>query len=100
MDILSLMKTLLNITDTSQDTILNFYITKAQNAIKNHCNISDLTGLDNQITDLSIHFYKNKDMQGIKQATQGSRSETLVDGIPESIIVTLPRPHIKVIGNV
>lgn len=100
MDILSLMKTLLNITDTSQDTVLNFYISKAQNSIKHYCNITDLTGLDNQVTDLAMYFYKNKNMQGITQATQGSRSQTNIDGIPQSIKVTLPIPKIRMCGNV
>lgn len=100
MDILSLIKQLLDITDTSQDNILNFYITKAQNAIKHYCNMDDLTGLDNQVADLAMFFYKNKDMQGITQVTQGSRSQTNIDGIPQSIKITLPTPKIRMIGNV
>lgn len=100
MDILTLMKTLLGVTDTSQDAVLNFYIIKAQNSIKRYCNIDDLTGLDNQVTDLAMYFYKNKNMQGITQATQGSRSQTNIDGIPESIKITLPMPKIRMMGNV
>lgn len=99
MDILTLIKNLLGIAieDTSKDTILNFYITKSQNAIKKSCRIDDLTGLDNQTVELAIYYYQNKDMVGIKQATQGSRSQTLTDGIPQSIKDTLPLPYIKLI---
>lgn len=97
MDILTLIKTLLNITDTSQDTVLNFYIVKAQNSIKHYCNIDVITGLDNQIAELAIYYYQNKDMLGIKQATQGSRSQTLTDGIPQSIKDSLPMPRIRMV---
>jgi len=94
--ILNLMKILLgNISEL--DEVLNFYISKAQNAIKRYCNIDDLTGLDNQITELAIYYYQNREMLGIKQATQGSRSQTVVDGIPQSIKDTLPMPCIKML---
>lgn len=99
MDILALIKELLNISDdTSKDTVLNFYISKAQNSIKHFCNIDDLTGLDNQIAELAIYFYNNKDMVGKIQATEGSRSQAMIDGIPESIKVTLPTPCIRMVG--
>lgn len=100
MDTLALIKTILDISDTTQDTVINFYITKAQNSIKHYCNIDDLAGLDNQVADLAMYFYKNKDLVGITQTTQGSRSQTNIDGIPESIKIELPTPKIRMIGNV
>lgn len=97
MDILTLIKSLLGITitDTTQDIALNFYINKAQNSIKRYCNIDAITGLDNQIAELAMYYYQNKDMLGIKQATQGSRSQTITDGIPQSIKDSLPMPRIR-----
>ncbi|MDK2800570.1 MAG: hypothetical protein PWQ70_2189 [Clostridiales bacterium] len=101
---LDLMKQLLGIdlADTNKDTILNFYINKAKNAIKNYLNINmttdDETTYQNQIVELALFYYKNKNELGKIQSTQGSRSQTLVDGIPQSIKDTLPLPFIKVLG--
>lgn len=99
MDILILIKSLLGISDgdTSKDTVLNFYISKAQTAIKRYCNIDDLTGLDNQVVELAIYYYQNKNNVGIKQMTEGSRSQTIVDGIPQNIKDILPLPYIKLL---
>lgn len=95
MDILTLLKTLLGITGTEEDVAINFYIVKAQNAIKKYCNIDDLTGLDNQVVELAMYFYSNKSTQGITQMTQGSRSQSMIDGIPKSIKDSLPLPRIR-----
>ena len=99
MDILTLLKLLLNITDTLQDTILNFYIVKAQNAVKNYLNSSELTGLDNQITELAMYYYNNRDMLGKTQASQGSRSQSMETSIPQSIKDTLPMPFVRMVDE-
>lgn len=103
---LDLMKDLLGISleDTSKDTILNHYLSKAQLAIKNYCNIDTIPeSLNSVVVDLAIFYYRNKDQEGIKQQTQGSRSQTYSEstsnfGIPESILVCLPLPKVSVVG--
>ncbi|MGF7057190.1 phage head-tail connector protein [Brassicibacter mesophilus] len=101
---IELMKELLEITDTSKDIVLNHYLNKAENAIKNHLNYSelnwatDMVKFQEQIASLAVFFYRNRKDEGILQQSQGSRSKTLKDGIPESIKATLPLPFIRVIG--
>lgn len=98
---LDLMKELLgySIGDTSKDNILNHFLTKSQNAIKNYCNIDEIpVEYDGTVIDLAIICYKNRSSEGIKQQSQGSRSATFRDGIPESIKNALPLPKVKVIG--
>ncbi|EHQ90172.1 phage head-tail connector protein [Desulfosporosinus youngiae] len=98
---LELMKELLSIDllDTSKDSILNHYLNKSQIAIKAYSYIEEIPeSLDGIVVDLAIFFYQNKDAQGIIQQTQGSRSKTIIDGIPESIKSCLPLPRIKVVG--
>jgi hypothetical protein len=96
---LELMKELLGIYDEFKDNILNHYLNKSQIAIKQYCNIDEIPeSLNDIIVDLAIFFYKNRNNEGLIQQTQGSRSQTLVDGIPESIKSCLPLPKVKVIG--
>lgn len=92
---LELMKELLGIDDPFKDNILNHFLNKSQLAIKTYCNITEITeSLNDIVIDLAIFFYQNP--QGVTQSTQGSRSKTVVDGIPESIKSCLPLPRIKV----
>jgi len=97
---LELMKQLLNITDNTKDAILNFCLDKAVLAIKNYSCLDVIPEqYNNAIVDLAIYFYKNKDKIGITSMTQGSRSQSLVDGIPNAIKAILPKPKIKVVGE-
>ncbi|MBZ4664463.1 MAG: DNA-packaging protein [Caloramator sp.] len=97
---LELMKLLLGITDNYKDTILNFYIEKSILAVKNYSCLDIIPEeYNNAIVDLAIYFYKNKDKIGITSMTQGSRSQSIVDGIPNSIKAILPKPKIKVVGE-
>ncbi|WP_010249219.1 phage head-tail connector protein [Acetivibrio cellulolyticus] len=101
---LELLKQLIGI--TVEDTVLNFFIDKSKNSIRNYLNI-DMTveqeiTYSNQIVDLALFLYKNKDHNGYKQWTQGGRAATLADstsGIPESIKISLPLPFVKVCGS-
>lgn len=96
---LNLMRDLLGIIDTSKDTILNFHLENAVLAIKNYCNVDAIPeSYNNAIVKLAIFYYKNESLIGVTQSTQGSRSKTLVDGIPQSIKDCLPPPRIKVMG--
>jgi len=92
---LELMKELLNYPVVSED-ILNFYLSKAQTAIKAYSNIDTIPEeYNNSVVDLAVFFYKNRDKVGVTSSTQGARSLSLVDGIPESIKATLPLPALK-----
>lgn len=79
--------------------ISDFYLTKARNAIKYYLNYSDeeVEILTNQIVDLGIFFYRNKSQVGISQSSQGSRSQSKTEGIPNEIKQTLPQSKIKVV---
>lgn len=99
---LDLIKELLgiDIKDNSKDTILNFYMVKAKNAIINYLNINEEEynemNLDNQTIELSMYYYQNKKMTGIKQYSEGTKHRSYEEnGIPESIKTTLPLPKIK-----
>lgn len=96
---LELMKQLLNITDNSKDDILNFYLSKSILAIKNYTCLDIIPEeYNNTVVDLAIYFYKNKDKVGITSMAQGSRNQSIIDGIPESIKACLPKPKIRVVG--
>lgn len=95
---LDLMKEFLgiNYNDASKDNILNHYLSKSQLAIKQHCNTEEIDeSLNPIVVDLAIFFYENRDMQGVRQASQGSRSQTLEAGIPSSIKASLPLPKVR-----
>ena len=98
---LELMKELLDMAPegTSKDTILNFYLSKSQTAIKKYSNIDEIPEeYNNSIVELAVYFYKNKDKAGLTSITQGARAQSMIDGIPESIKTCLPTPQIKVVG--
>ncbi|WCK55136.1 phage head-tail connector protein [Aneurinibacillus sp. Ricciae_BoGa-3] len=100
-DPLSLVKILLQIdsSDTSNDVLLNFYLTKAKNAILKYCVMTEedyfAVDLTNQTAELALYFYQNKKSLGLKDMTEGTRSKTYIEeAIPPSIWVTLPLPNI------
>lgn len=92
---------LLNITnpDAQTTTLLNLYLNKSQNTIKKRCNITDLTGLDDSVSELAAYYYMNRDKVGIKQMSQGSRSQTMESNyIPSDILANLPTPKVRMMG--
>lgn len=102
MDILNLLKELLNIdvTDVSKDTILNFYIKKAKNAIMKYCVLTEeeftSSKLDNQNIELAMYYYQNRKNLGVKSGSEGNKSKSFeYEGIPISIKETLPLPKVK-----
>lgn len=99
-----LMKQLLGIdlTDTSKDIALNFYLTKAKKSIisyKNKLYTEEEFEIEfsNQCVELAMYYYKNKDTLGLSSITQGGRSiskETTT--IPNDIKSSIGLPYIKV----
>ncbi len=93
-----IMKNLLGVGGDRRDSIYEHYLYKSKIAIKQYCGIDKIPrSLIPIVIDLAIFFYQNKDQQGVRQATQGSRSQTLVDGIPQVIKDCLPLPRLRVI---
>lgn len=96
---LELMKQILNIdvSDNSKDNVLNYYLNRAEKAIIHYLNVSEMpTGYDDVIVALAVMYYNNP--SSAKQQSQGSRSVSFTDGIPNSIKMALPKPRIKVMG--
>ena len=72
------IKDLLDIDTDLKDNILNHYLDKSQLAIKQYCNIDEIPEtLNPAVVDLSYFLLPNRDKVGVRQATQGSRSQTL-----------------------
>ena len=95
---LQLMKLLLGITDNTYDDILQFYLNKAELAIKNYSCLDAIPNeYNNAVVDLAVYFYKNRDKTGITSMSQGARSQSLVDDIPKTIKAILPKPKLKVV---
>jgi hypothetical protein len=102
MDLLNLLKIILemDITDSSKDNLLNFYISKSKNAIKNYCVLTEdeylAANLNNPTAELAMFFYKNKKNSGLKNKSEGSRSFSYTESaIPTDIKETLPVPKVK-----
>ena len=53
---------------------------------------------ENEIVDLAMFFYKNRDRLGKIQVTQGPRSQTVERGLPKFIKESLPYPKVRIIG--
>ncbi|MSU01404.1 head-tail connector protein [Tissierella pigra] len=101
---LELLKGLLNITDTSKDTVLNHHLSKAKKSIQSYLCWSDEefalneAKFQTQIVDLAVYYYQNRNNAGVIQQSQGSRSQTFERGIPKEIIQSLPMPRVQIIG--
>lgn len=102
------IKTLLEVSDTSKDAILNIYIRKAIVCIKNYLNNNSFdsdyiqTNFSDAIIELVVNAYsiKQNTRNGIKQEQQGSRNTVYKDNnstfvIDDSIKNLLPLPYVK-----
>jgi hypothetical protein len=81
------VKFLLGITDNSQDALLNLYLSRATNFVKNYCNIDEIpSSLDDVIEDIAVIRYRLHGVEGMKSETKGSLSESYIDSLPADII--------------
>jgi len=104
--ILDDIKTLQNIADVSKDAILTLYIRKAATLISNYLNISaiippvdiSLTYPDAVIEYVTICTNKRGN-EGIKQSSQGSRSQTYGSDLSDSVKALLPVPFVRMMGG-
>lgn len=82
------------------DSLINIYIRKSTTLIKNYLNITDETIdisalYEDAIIEFVIINYNKRGNEGIKNYSQGSRSGTYGDDIPQSVKALLPLPAIR-----
>ncbi|KYD30054.1 phage head-tail connector protein [Geobacillus sp. B4113_201601] len=86
------VKTLLGISDTSRDSLLNIYLSRATSFVKNYCNIDEIPiELDEVIEDIAVYRYRMNGVENVKAESKGSLSETYRDSLPDDIIAQLNR---------
>jgi hypothetical protein len=86
--------------DTSKDALLQYYLQQARIMAEEFCNISELPErYDSTIINLAFYLYRNQDVLGYSQKTEGERSISLnSSGIPDYIKEALPKPKIMIGG--
>lgn len=104
MAVLDDVKTLLNV-DISKEPILILYIRKAATLITNYLNATvTVPPIDVEITysdaviEYTVLCYNKRGNEGVKQVSQGSRSQTYEDNLPSSVKALLPLPSVRMIG--
>ncbi|MBE2926592.1 head-tail connector protein [Anoxybacillus flavithermus] len=86
------VKTLLGISDNSQDDLLNLYISRAEQFVKTYCNIEEIpTELNSVMEDIAVFRYRMNGIENVKSETKGSLSETYRDSLPDDILSQLSR---------
>lgn len=85
--ILDTLKIILDVTDTTQDDLLNIYITKATKTIQSHCNLDAVPSpdLDEAVVSLAEYYYQKRGSNGYSYMMQGARAANLIQGIPQDI---------------
>lgn len=84
------VKTLLDINDNSKDSILNLYLNRATNFVKDYCNTNELnSSLDEIVEDIAIFLYRNKGVENVESETKGSLSENYRENLPPYIYLKL-----------
>lgn len=81
---------------TDEDTLIDTYIGKAKTLIKYYLNCDDTVVIDTTYPDAVMEYVSiclNKHgNEGMKQFTQGSRSGTYGNDLPDSVKALLPLP--------
>lgn len=86
------IKTLLGISDNTQDNLLNLYLTRAEKFVKNYCNIDEIpSSLDEVIEDIVVFRYRMNGVENMKSETKGSLSESYRESLPDDILTQLNR---------
>jgi hypothetical protein len=84
------VKILLGITDTSQDALLNLYLSRATNFVKNYCNVDEIPlALDEVVEDIAVVLYRKKGVENIQEEKKGSLWERQIDFLPKEIVSQL-----------
>ncbi|SHH36210.1 phage head-tail connector protein [Clostridium grantii] len=104
MDILEEVKIILDITDYSKDELLNIYIRKSKQMIKQYLNTNETleeieSNYVDAIEELVVYMYRIKGKENIKSMAQGSRSVTYADVVfPAFVANMLPVPLVILRG--
>jgi hypothetical protein len=86
----------IDILDVSEDDLLNLYISRSTNYVKNYCNLVDIPPeLDEVIEDIAVIRYRNKGVENIKSEGKGSLSESYIDSLPEDIVDQLNQHRVR-----
>ncbi len=86
--------------DTLKDALLQYYLQQARIMAEEFCNITELPErYDSTIINLAFYLYRNQDVLGYSQKSEGERSISLnSSGIPDYIKEALPKPKIMIGG--
>lgn len=99
---LEVLKILLGIEtdDYGRDNILNYYLQQARLMAEGYCNVLELPErYDSTIINLALYLYRNQDVLGYSQKTEGERSVGFCSSdIPDFIKSALPQPRILIGG--
>ena len=99
---LEVLKILLGLesADTSKDALLQYYLQQARIMAEEFCNITELPErYDSTVINLALYLYRNQDVLGYSQKTEGERSVSLTSsGIPDYIKDALPKPKVVIGG--
>lgn len=96
---LETVKMLLGIdsSDTSKDNILNHYINMAIKMANEYCNQTLSTDYNDEIAELAVYIYRNKDNIGYKSISITDDKSIVFQGnIPNSIKLSLPTPKLTI----
>lgn len=87
--------------DISKDAILQYHLQQARLVAEGYCNTTELPErYDSTVINLAYYLYRNQDVLGYSQKTEGERSVGLTSSdIPDYIKEALPKSKI-VIGGI
>ena len=97
--------------NSSIDNLLTIYIRQGVTRVTAYMNFPDVPITDpvtppvdvtatypDALIEFVLSAYQKKGNEGVKQASQGSRGVTYVDGLPDSVKDLLPSPFIRMTG--
>lgn len=83
------IKTLLGISDTKKDELLEILSETAADEVKAYCNISDVSALENIIIQLVIIKYNRLGAEGVSQENYSGASFSYESEYPPQILAVL-----------
>jgi hypothetical protein len=98
--VLNDIKTLKNISGTSQDNLLSIYIRRANTAIQRYLNsdIDPSTEYPDAVIQFVLEALNRQGDEGVKQSSVSSVQNTYETGISDEVKALLPLPYAKLMG--
>jgi hypothetical protein len=82
--------------DISKDSLLNLYISRAQDFIFDYCKITEIpSSLNSSIEDMAVFQYRQKGAENLQSEGKGSLSESYILQYPQNIMSRLT-PYCRV----